>query len=135
MPFRGSIPPAPATQSLDLRLWSIYTRKPLILRRTSVYLDSLQAPNINNLGENILKVSGQCFRLRIAGVLAGRAIGKTLCVNRSQSLIFLAEPVAAGPAGYQYRGSLQLLESEKAAVGRSLPQIRLPARSGFKRKS
>jgi hypothetical protein len=57
-PFGGSIPPAPATQSLDLRLWLIYTRIPHIFSGIRVYLDSLHAPNIDNLGENIPKVSG-----------------------------------------------------------------------------
>ena len=56
-PFGGSIPPAPASQSLDLGLWSILARKPCNLRGNCAYSESLQGLKIGNLGENLPKVS------------------------------------------------------------------------------
>ena len=55
--FGSSILPAPATQSLDLRLRSIYTRNPCILRRSSHTESVSRHLKIGNFGENIPKVS------------------------------------------------------------------------------
>jgi hypothetical protein len=56
-PFGGSIPPAPATHSLDLRVWSIFARNTCILRGFS----HMGPVSINlksgNFGENLPKVS------------------------------------------------------------------------------
>jgi len=54
----SSIPAAPATQSLDLRVWSIYARNPCNLRGF-LRIPAVSAnPKIGNFGENLPKVSG-----------------------------------------------------------------------------
>jgi hypothetical protein len=56
-PFGGSIPPAPATQSLDLRLLSIFAREARKYRVFSQIVPVSDTLNIDNFNENLRKVS------------------------------------------------------------------------------
>src|SRR5882757_6010644 len=58
-PFGGSIPPAPASQSLNLREVARFARKGRKIRHFVHYWRGLHVTKFGNLRENLPKVSGQ----------------------------------------------------------------------------
>ena len=108
----SSIPAAPAKQSLDLRLRSIYTRNACNLRGIRALATCLQALKIGNFRENLPKVSSPNRKNSRFGEIIGgdwfdhdcrpttaHCFDQFLCLNRADSGVFRLDCRLRTPVG------------------------------------